>query len=238
MRTFWRVLLGTITGFAIVFAAMTPWLFDAKVHWFDTSAKASLRNLASVQEEFRRSGRVDVDGDGVGEYGTFGELTGERGVRIDPEARRQGAKVSPPVLSPALSNVDPAGIVCKSGYAFRILLPGRGGGPVRESGPGAAFTGEVDSDAAERRWSAYAWPIWKSENLRGESRRHYGAFFVDESGDLWLTWNEDRRYCGLNGGPSWDAAMPEDGWGTEWTSPPKGVEEYRGRDGNTWRRVP
>lgn len=97
-----------------------------------TAAVATLRNLASVQAQMRTAGRVDLDGDGLPEYGTFGEMTGAAGVRTDAEGRSRGAAISPPLLSPALAWVDENGIVTKSGYAFRIFLPARGGGEARE----------------------------------------------------------------------------------------------------------
>lgn len=75
---------------------------------------------------------MDLDGDGVGEFGTFGEMTAAAGLRAGPSGETRRAPLSSPVLSPALANVDGQGIVTKSGYAFRIFLPGKEGEPVRE----------------------------------------------------------------------------------------------------------
>ena len=99
--------------------------------------------------------------------------------------------------------------------------------------PGDPLTGPVDPDAAEVRWCAYAWPVaWYAKYP--EIHR---VFLVDASGGVWQTSNLDRRYVGSSAGPSWDAAMPEDGWGAGWAPPRTAVADYRGRDGNTWRRV-
>lgn len=54
----------------------------------ETAAISTLRNLHSAQEQFREACRVDEDGDGVGEYGTFLELSGAatlRGYAASPE---------------------------------------------------------------------------------------------------------------------------------------------------------
>lgn len=222
----------------VVAAVLVPNFIGAKISWNDTSARASLRNLASVQAEFRASGLIDLDGDRVGEFGTLGELTGSAGIRRDPGGNARGPVVNPPVLSPSLASISASGIARRSDYCFRIVLPGRNGEPVREGPPGGPFSGAVDTDGAEARWCAYAWPATDYGELKGESRNHHRVFFVNEAGEVFQSWNRDRRYSSPDGGPSWDAAMPEDGWGVAWASPPKGVEEYRGRDGNLWRRLP
>ena len=59
---------------------------------------------------------MDVAKDGIGEYGTFAEMTGTEGVRTSADGASRGAVLSPCVLSPALANVDANGIVTKSGY--------------------------------------------------------------------------------------------------------------------------
>jgi hypothetical protein len=201
----------------------------------ETAAIATLRNLASAQAQFRAAGHADVDGDGIGEFGTFGEMTGADGIRADATGARRNAGLKITVLSAALAAVNENGIVTKSGYAFRIFLPGTGGNAVREgqashrmpSGPGAGppFSGPVDVDASETRWCAYAWPV-----SHGNSGTR--AFFVDQGGDVRQMANKEGRYGGLIAGPEWNVAMPV----TEmpgWAAPH--VKEYRGRDGNLWK---
>lgn len=80
--------------------------------------------------------KIDVDGDGIGEYGTFAEMTGTEGIRTDAAGSTRSAPVSPPVLSPALANVNAQGIVTRYGHCFRIYLPGEGGSAVREGRAG------------------------------------------------------------------------------------------------------
>jgi hypothetical protein len=155
-------------------------------------------------------------------------MTGNEGVRLDATGTKRGPLISPPILSPALANVDARGIVTKSGYAFRISLPAEDFGAAREC-RGSALSAPVDVDAAEARWCAYAWPV-----AVGNSGKR--AFFVDQDGEVWQTDNAVVTYTGMvNGTPAWDAALPA-GTGTGWVSAPKGAS-HTGRDGNVWKRT-
>jgi len=218
-------------------AVLAPRFLSAKISWNDWAAMATLRNLAYCQAQIQVAGRIDCDGDGVGEFATFAEMTGGCGVRLDAEGCKRGNPISPAVLSPSLRIGDEGALVVKSGYCFRIVLPARGGGPTREGKPGMPLLAPVDADAAEKHWCAYAWPEEDWGELKGESLLHNRVFYVDEGGAVWQTLNQDRRYASRDRGPSWDAAMPEDGWGTAWASPPPGAVEVRGRDGNLWRKT-
>jgi len=190
----------------------------------DTAAIATLRNLASCQAQVQSGSRIDVDGDGIGEYGTFAELTGTAGVRTSADASTRGARMSPPVLSPALANVDANGIVTKSGYCFRIHLPVKGGAAGHEKRPADPFTSAVDTDRAEVRWCAYAWPVAK-----GNSGTR--AFYVDETGNVYQCANDRAGYSGLTRGPAFDAAFApggKPGWGAP-------IAGATGSDGEVWK---
>jgi hypothetical protein len=67
-------------------------------------------------------------------------MTGTEGIRTDATGSTRGGPVSPPILSPALANVNAQGIATKCGYCFRISLPAEGGGAVRE-GVAGVWTG-------------------------------------------------------------------------------------------------
>ena len=230
-----KVFVGVVV-LAVVAAIAIPNLMGPKVNWNDTAALATLRNLASVQRDFQAKAIIDIDGDGVGEYGTLGEMTGSGGVRRDAAARERGAKLSPPLLSPALAGVGSEGIAIKSSYCIRILLPAPGMVPTRERSPDEPFHAPVDVEGTEQRWCAYAWPSKEWGEHKGSSRLfHFRVFFVTETGDVWQTMNQDKRYVGSSGGPAWDAAMPASGTG--WAPANPKVDEYRGRDGNVWKRT-
>jgi hypothetical protein len=186
----------------------------AKVSSNETAAIATLRNLAACQAALQSIGKVDGDGDGIGEYGTFLELTGSVGTRKglaapkgkkgDPDFtllgstfKKLGTVVSPAIMSPALANVDKGGFVTKVGYAFTIFLPDTAipAGFVHETGPAAEVglaggTGSVGIDLSETTWCAYAQPV-----VRGETGNR--RFFVNQAGDVMQSSNDVRKAQGV-----------------------------------------
>ncbi len=206
----------------------------------ETSAIATLRNMASCQAQIQTSGKIDCDNDGIGEYGTFLEMTGSAGVRkgFDPggggsgassDFSTRGSPVNPPIMSPALANVDADGVVTKAGYCFRILLPDTGNpaGFTHETGPAAQAslaggTGKVLVDLAETTWCAYAWPV---ERERTGTR----VFFVNQYGDVMQSANES-GWSGPDNGPPGNAAFYR---GAGITG--RVAVGTRGGDGDVWK---
>jgi hypothetical protein len=126
--------------------------------------------------------------------------------------------MSPPVVSGVFRRLDADGAASRSGYHFRIWLPGKDGAFVGEASDGFA-AGRADPDAAERRWRCYAWPArYDHSGIR--------SFATDESGDIFAT--EDERWSGAGAGP---AGASLDGrpnaQARTWTSP----------DGHVWKQV-
>jgi type II secretory pathway pseudopilin PulG len=229
-----------IPGIAIIAAIAIPNLLAAKLSANETAAMATLRNLASCQAQIQASGKIDCDNDGIGEYGTFLELTGSAGVRrgFTPpgsgqlpagDFSTQGTPVNPPIMSPALSNVGPMGIVTKNGYCYLIFLPdsSKKGGWVHETGPGqkpglAGGTGRIGVDASEEHWCAYAWPV-----ARGNSGNR--CFYVDEKGDVYQSANEVARRQGVTVIPAADSSFAPGKAGPQPGAP--------GTDGDVWKVV-
>ncbi|MCK6462146.1 MAG: hypothetical protein L6Q95_19860, partial [Planctomycetes bacterium] len=135
----------------------------------ETMAIATLRNVISAQAQFQCTARADEDQDGIGEYGSFAELSGAAGVR-------DGKPLNPPVLSSAFKLVS-KGRAERNGYRYRIYLPGAGGLPVTERDKGGIGAGEVSPDLAETTWCVYAWPV------EGEGP----TFFTNQAGDVLAT---------------------------------------------------
>jgi len=138
----------------------------------ETAAVATLRNISSAQSQFQASAVADEDGDGTGEFGTFGEMSG--GVAI----RGTDKPIMPPVLSGAFKSVVHDGVVERSGYRYRIYLPAIGGGWTTEDYGGGLTAGRVDIDRAERLWRIVAWPIEPGTTGRR-------TLFIDQAGDIW-----------------------------------------------------
>lgn len=171
---------------------------DARVNANESAAIATLRNCVSAQEQARAAGVIDVDGNGMGEFAFFAEMTGVAGVRDETGA--SGLFISPPLLSSHFAVKD--GLVERSGYLFQIWLPAADGTAVAEGkhgGVGAAAPGAENSEMA---WCAYAWPV---ENGVSGNR----AFFVTQDGDVYHCDNKTQEYGGRDKRPSPYAAFPE-----------------------------
>ncbi|NUN53399.1 MAG: hypothetical protein HUU06_11520 [Planctomycetaceae bacterium] len=225
------------------FIAGTP-LASRKRQSNEAAAIAVLRNLASCQAQIQTSGKIDGDRDGIGEYATFLELTGSVGVRarFEPgdgggpawsDFSRKGSPVNPPVLSPALANADPLGVVTKAGYCFRLFLPDSAvpAGFTREKGPAASVsleggTGKVGVEASETHWCAYAWPM-----ERGSSGNR--AFFVNQAGDVMQSANDLARWSGPEKAPPGESAFEAGVAGITG----RVAVGTKGNDGEVWKVV-
>ncbi len=177
---------------------------------------ATLRNLLSAQAQLASSALCDVDGDGVGEYGGFLELSGGT-------AGRLAHPLNPPVLSGAFQHLEAPGVILRNGYCFQLFLPGRDGHGVAEPEGGFSRVSALDADLCETTWCAYAWP----ENYGFTGTR---AFFVNQSGDILST--DDGQYSGRDAPPPADAAFGQAGAGR--ITGIHAAGSY-GCDGNYWR---
>jgi prepilin-type N-terminal cleavage/methylation domain-containing protein len=210
-------LMIVIAIIAIIAAIAIPNLLSARLNSNETAAIATLRNIISAQSQFQTTSRADENRNGVGEYGTFGEMSGSIGVRGN-------AVLNPPVLSTAFRTVNANGEVSRSGYLFAMYLPdGTGDGLAEVAGGGADAT--VDPDLAETTWCCYAWPV--SHGNTGNR-----TFFVNQGGDIVTT--EDQAYAGPGSGPASNAAFSP---GAGATITGMTATAMTGRDGNFWRQT-
>jgi prepilin-type N-terminal cleavage/methylation domain-containing protein len=182
-------LLFVIAVIAIIAAISLPNLLSAKHNANEVSAVAMLRNLVSAQALMGVGGRIDTDGDGKGEFGTFLEMSGgvgfRKGFAAGPPATSdfsvKGVNMNPPALSPLFSMVSNTGFPNKSGFAFMIFLPDGAtpAGFVHETGPAASagLSGPIGVDMSETTWCAYAQPMqWGATGTR--------RFFTNQKGDI------------------------------------------------------
>ena len=186
---------------------------------YEASVIGTLRNISSSEAQFRAAAFVDEDLDGVGEFGTFADLSG-----AEPP-RGRDAVLAPPVLSGAFRSRTLRGEVSRAGYLFQLWLPAKDGSFVTETARNLG-TGVADTDRAETRWRCYSWPAsYDYSGLR--------AFFIDEAGDIWAT--EDARYSGAGCGPAPGAAVASPGTLVPETASTRAT--YTGADGNVWTKV-
>ncbi|MCE9637914.1 MAG: DUF2950 family protein, partial [Planctomycetes bacterium] len=138
----------------------------------------TLRNITSCQGQFQAGAKADADNDGTGEFGMFRELSGAQAVRTAAAGTTTGGSVlNPPVLSGAFRTMNANNEVSRSGYIFKMFLPGAAGIGVTETAGTAAFSTPVDSDLAETTYCAYSWPA----SFGNSGNR---SFFVNQSGDI------------------------------------------------------
>ena len=173
-------LMIVIAIIAIVAAIAVPNLIAAKIQANEAAAISVMRSISTAQAQFWRSQYADENGNGQGEYGVFGELSGVAGVR-------GGGSKSPTDLTASLANVTTTGEVKRSGYVFRMYLP-EAAGVGRGENPGGGMTaGVLSPDLAELHWCCYAYP----QNHDSSGRM---TFFVSERSEI--TKADDSRYEG------------------------------------------
>jgi len=209
-------LMIVIAIIAIIAAIAIPNLLSARLNSNETAAIATLRNIISAESQFQTTSRADDNNNGVGEYGTFGEMSGNIGVR-------GGAVLNPPVLSTSFRMVNANGEVSRSGYIYKMFLPDANGVGIAEVANGGAGA-TVDPDISETTWCAYAWPA----NYGNTGNR---TFFVNQGGDIVTT--EDSTYSGTGAGPGSNSAFS--GAGNTITG--QVATGMTGRDANFWKQA-
>lgn len=181
---------------AIIASIAIPNLLSARLNANESAAIATLKNISSAQSQCQASGVIDVNGNGAGEYGFFGELSGRVAVRNSTQT------ISPPVLSTAFGNVA-AARVNRSGYVFQMFLPDATAQGIEEDATGGdSDNGQgVDPGQAETLWACYAWP-----QVFGNSGKR--TFFVNQSGDVLATNGAVVAYSESTGTrPTFNAAL-------------------------------
>ena len=211
-------LMVVVTIIVIIAMIAVPSLIAARLTANETVAIETLRSVNTAQHQFRMSGRADEDGDGVGEYGGFGELSGARGVR--------GSTVKVPTDVTGLRVLTSAGEVDRTGYYYRMYLPDASGIGVRERPGGGYLPGDVDPNLSEVIWCCYAWPA-----RYGASGRR--TFFMNQVGGIVTTESDllSGTSCPLiRGGSAFITGNPDSITGRN------AVGTY-GADGNFWKSV-
>jgi prepilin-type N-terminal cleavage/methylation domain-containing protein len=200
----------------------------ARMRSNETSAIASLRTIATQEENFRSQAVVDQDGNGVGEFGLLSELAGV----VVPRRTNAIRTVSPRMIDLTFAT-DANGVANRYGFHYRLYLPiddlgGTGhdadlGGDATAPGPILADPGGVARQ--QYYWCAYAWPTARNTGDR--------TFFIDHAGVLYQTYGEATKYFGATTVPQADAA-----YGAEvFSSQPGGGPGHTGNDGNVWTIV-
>lgn len=225
-------LMIVVAVIAIIASLALPNLLASRMAANESAAISTLRQLASCQAQVKAAAYIDGDGDGVGEFGYFGELAGSHSVRgfVGGVQAIVPAKVKPPVASSAFGNVQ-NGRVSRSGYLFQVFLPDAGGNGIPELATGGADPASFpDPDLCEIVWCAYAWPV----NFGSSSNR---TFFTNQQGDLLHTLNDVQKYSATNP-PSASAAFISGGSANNINQPTANTHPHKlGMDGQVWTNV-
>ena len=240
----------------VVAAIAIPNLMAAKLSANEAAAIATLRTLHSAQAQMQGTGRIDVDNDSVGEYGTFAELTGGTGVRrgLVPAGfstpagatfAAQGNPVDPPSMSETLvAALNNQGELVKSGYGFMIFLPDTSSQAlwlheevkVTTTGKGkkkttvSSITLKNDSGGTTSIGLDLSESVWcayaRPVKRTGSGNR---VFFVNQAGDVLQSPNTSKKQEVKNAPIGADAAF----LGAGITS--KMAVGVKGGDGNVWK---
>jgi prepilin-type N-terminal cleavage/methylation domain-containing protein len=204
---------------AIIASIAIPNLLSARLNANESAAIATLKNISSGQAQCQASGVIDVNTNGQGEYGYFGELSGRTTVRGSP------LRIRPPVLSTAFGIVA-ARQVMRSGFIFQMYLPSTTSAGIAEDATGGDTGNDngVDPPSAEVMWCCYAWPA-----VNGNSGKR--TFFINQGGDVLATNGAVVQYSLSTGGPAYGAAFVASGT----NSLSAGIAANTvARDTNTW----
>jgi prepilin-type N-terminal cleavage/methylation domain-containing protein len=213
---------------AIIAAIAIPNLLSARLNANETSAIATLRNITSAQSQFQASAKADVDNDGTGEFGLFRELSGASAVRTAADGTQtNGTVLNPPVLSGAFRTFNANSEVSRSGYLFKIFLPGALGVGVEEVPAANNFAANLDVDLSETTWCCYSWPA--SYSTSGNR-----TFFVNQTGDITgcevSTYSGTGDFAAANAGAAFITGAIANITG-------RVAVGTRGADGNIWKQI-
>lgn len=166
---------------AIIAAIAIPNMLESRVAANEAAAAATLKSgVFPALIQFQAGGYADSDADGIGEYGFPAEMSSD----ANP------AKVELNLLfGDHWRDETPE----KSGYRYRIYLPAKNGGATTNRA-------DVDPNAAEQLFIAYAWPADDDGGRR--------AFAINHTGQVYSTlW--------AGGEPEWHEMCSDEAWDAE-----------------------
>ena len=215
-------LLIILVVIAILVTMALPSLLGSRIEANETAALATVRAIVQAQMAFANRKEADLNKNGTGEFGTFGEMSGNVAVR----AANGGTRfMAPTTINHSFRAISPIGEMARNGYYYRIYLPDAAGNGLIER-PGGGADPAVNADLAETTWCIYAWP-----QRQGVSGRK--TFFANQSGDIVFT--EDANYTGPGAPLAAGAALQGPAAVNSMTG--SIAAGATGRDGNFWRAV-
>jgi hypothetical protein len=211
-----------VGALAMATAVVVPGLMRSRIGSNEASAIGSLKAICVGQEQFKSACAVDLNSNGVGEYGFLQELAGTSPCRTPGGLKGQMFQASP-YIPRILGTTDAQGRSAKAGYYFKVFLPGK---TEAHSSEGGVPAGDPELAAKqEGTWCVYAWP-------QSQGRSGVRTFFIDARGQPYATSGGRMQYSGDNG-PAANAAFAPDGPNPKNLEGPL-AERKPGSDGNFW----
>jgi prepilin-type N-terminal cleavage/methylation domain-containing protein len=225
-------LIIVVAVIAVLAAIAVPIIRAAKIRANESVAIAVLRNVVNAQQTLQTRKEIDGDLDGTGEFGYFAELSAVRNTRLLEKGKgtdgESDFRLSNGILPTAFGDLDEKGLVHRSGYLFRMALPGpnlewKWEKPLEKRYP------KVSPTYSASYWALYAWPqVFGSSGNR--------AFFVNQVGEIIGCQNQLTRYSGEKNKPQAGAAFmprPGGGGGKDQMDDEMAIDSMGG-DGNFW----
>ncbi len=173
----------------------------------ESAAMKTLLALVRSQADFQKAAYADVDGNGIGEFGVFRELSAATPVRTEATGTFEGGQRVDPALLPEVYRSPNANYeVYQSGYLFKLFLPGAAGVAQAEgTASGVLWSGSrLDTQLAQTTWCCYAWPA----NYGISGRR---TFFVNQLGRITAKDDSEMNGTGAMGRSQAGDALSKDG---------------------------
>ena len=175
----------------------------------ESSSIGTLKSICTGLEQFKSGTCVDLNANGIGEFGFLEELGGAKPVRTMSKDGKtvtsEGAIFAqspyiPMVLGKTASFSHGTQFrATKGGYHFILYLPTGKKSATSTHGSG------VDVDLAEQCFIAYAWPV-------EAGRSGVRAFVIDPLGQPYSMANTGPNPYSGDNAPPWDAALKESSW--------------------------
>lgn len=195
----------SIAVVAIIAAIAIPNLLESRVAANEAAAAMSLKSgVFPAQVQFQGGGYRDLDGDGIGEFGFFSEMSGGpvAGLKNDIKLKLLDERWNSP-----LPEVN--------GYNFVMYLPDGQGGAYGATDKLPEKIADA-ANAGEKYFVAYAWPIDDSNGRR--------AFALTNAGTVYSIFANELP----EGVPAWNTVFGGEGKG--WQDQPVWPQHQR-RDG-------
>ena len=211
-------LLIVVSVIVILATIAVPNYLSSRVVANESSVISTLKQISTAQMMVRNSRFIDVNNDGVGEYGFLGEMSGSNPLR------GTGEYLTPAVLNPSFGYIDASGFGSKHGYVFRLYLPNAAGLGLAET---ASTIAQIDPGNASGYYTVLSWP-------RSYGKSGQRTFFMNQQAEIHAT--VDSSYSGNGGAPIANAGLVGVPSGVIVTNSIATAGEV-GVDGNRWKPV-